>query len=122
MRRAYRGAAGKAVIDASQADKSGALVIQADKISKAFGDRPIIDNFSIRVMRGDRIGIVGPNGAGKTTLINVLSGTLAPDSGEVRLGANVQMATLDQGRTRPPHAGARAGQSLKPAGAGRADQ
>src|SRR5580692_10304992 len=98
MRRAYRGAAGKAVIDASQADKSGALVIQADKISKAFGDRPIIDNFSIRVMRGDRIGIVGPNGAGKTTLINVLSGTLAPDSGEVRLGANVQMATLDQGR------------------------
>jgi ATP-binding cassette subfamily F protein uup len=98
MRRAYRGAAGKAVIDASQADKSGALVIQADKISKAFGDRPIIENFSIRVMRGDRIGIVGPNGAGKTTLINVLSGTLAPDSGEVRLGANVQMATLDQGR------------------------
>ena len=49
-------------------------------------------------MRGDRIGIVGPNGTGKTTLINVLSGALAPDSGQVRLGANVQMATLDQGR------------------------
>jgi ATP-binding cassette subfamily F protein uup len=97
-RRAYRGAAGKAVIDAAQAEKSGALVIQADKISKAFAARPIIADFSIRIMRGDRIGIVGPNGAGKTTLINVLSGALAPDSGEVRLGANVQMANLDQGR------------------------
>jgi ATP-binding cassette subfamily F protein uup len=97
-RRAYRGAAGKAVIDAAQAEKSGALVIEADNIGKAFGARPIIDDFSIRIMRGDRIGIVGPNGAGKTTLINVLSGALAPDSGQVRLGANVQMATLDQGR------------------------
>jgi ABC transport system ATP-binding/permease protein len=97
-RREYRGAAGKAVIDAAQAEKSGAQVIEADKISKTFGARPIIDNFSIRILRGDRIGIVGPNGAGKTTLINVLSGALAPDSGQVRLGANVQMATLDQGR------------------------
>jgi ATP-binding cassette subfamily F protein uup len=97
-RREYRGAAGKAVIDAAQAEKSGALVIEADKIGKAFGARPIIDDFSIRVMRGDRIGIVGPNGTGKTTLINVLSGVLAPDSGQVRLGANVHMATLDQGR------------------------
>jgi ATP-binding cassette subfamily F protein uup len=97
-RRAYRGAAGKAVIDAMQAEKSGALVIQAERIGKAFGTRPIIEDFSIRIMRGDRIGIVGPNGAGKTTLINVLTGALAPDSGEVGLGANVQMATLDQGR------------------------
>jgi ATP-binding cassette subfamily F protein uup len=97
-RREYRGAAGKAVIDAAQADKSGAQVIEAEQISKAFADRPIIVDFSIRVMRGDRIGIIGPNGAGKTTLINVLSGALAPDSGQVRLGANVQMATLDQGR------------------------
>src|SRR6202171_2755472 len=97
-RRAYRGAAGKAVIDAAPAEKSGALVIEADDIGKAFGARPIIDDFSIRIMRGDRIGIVGANGTGKTTLINVLSGVLAPDSGQVRLGANVQMATLDQGR------------------------
>jgi len=97
-RREYRGAAGKAVIDAAQAEKSGALVIEADAIGKAFGTRPIVDNFSIRVMRGDRIGVVGRNGTGKTTLINVLSGALAPDSGQVRLGANVQMATLDQGR------------------------
>jgi ABC transport system ATP-binding/permease protein len=97
-RRDYRGAAGKAVIDAAQAEKSGALVIEADAVSKAFGTRTIIDNFSTRVMRGDRVGIVGRNGTGKTTLINVLSGMLAPDSGQVRLGANVQMATLEQGR------------------------
>jgi ABC transport system ATP-binding/permease protein len=97
-RREYRGTAGKAVIDAAQAEKSGALVIEADAVSKAYGERPIIDNFSTRVMRGDRVGIVGRNGTGKTTLINVLSGALAPDSGQVRLGANVQMATLEQGR------------------------
>jgi ATP-binding cassette subfamily F protein uup len=97
-RRDYRRAAGKAVIDATAADKSGAQVIEAQSISKSFGDRPIIKDFSIRVMRNDRIGIVGPNGAGKTTLINVLSGALPPDGGEIKIGANVQMATLDQGR------------------------
>jgi len=97
-RRDYRRTAGKAVIDAAAAEKSGALVIEADDIAKAFGGRSIIQKFSTRVMRGDRIGIVGKNGAGKTTLINVLSGALAPDSGTVRIGANVQIATLDQGR------------------------
>jgi ATP-binding cassette subfamily F protein uup len=97
-RREYRGAAGKAVITAAEADKTGALVIEADGIGKAFGARPIVENFSMRIMRGDRIGIVGPNGSGKTTLINILTGTLPPDSGQVRLGANMQMAMLDQGR------------------------
>jgi ABC transport system ATP-binding/permease protein len=57
-----------------------------------------VRDFSLRVMRRDRIGIVGANGAGKTTLINLLTGELAPDSGSVRLGANVTMASLDQGR------------------------
>ena len=94
----YRGAAGKAVIDAAQAEKSGALVIEAERIAKTFGERPIVADFSTRIMRGDRIGIVGPNGSGKTTLVNLLAGTLAPDSGQVRLGANLEMATLEQGR------------------------
>ena len=59
---------------------------------------PIVADFSTRVMRGDRIGIVGPNGAGKTTLVAMLTGALEPDSGTVRLGVNLDMATLDQGR------------------------
>ncbi len=97
-RREYRGAAGKAVIAASQADKSGARVIEADGIGKSFGARAIVSDFSTRIMRGDRIGVVGPNGSGKTTLVSLLTGALAPDKGEIKLGANLQMATLDQGR------------------------
>ena len=97
-RRDYRGTDGNATIAAAEADKSGALVIEAKAIGKAFGERKIVTDYSTRVMRGDRIGIVGPNGSGKTTLVSLVTGTLAPDSGDVRLGANVQMATLDQGR------------------------
>ncbi|HWL04026.1 MAG TPA: ATP-binding cassette domain-containing protein [Xanthobacteraceae bacterium] len=97
-RRDYRGAAGKAVVGAAEADASGALVIEAKDISKAFHERPIVSHFSTRIMRKDRIGIVGPNGSGKTTLIGLLTGATAPDSGSVRLGANLEMATLDQQR------------------------
>ncbi|WP_088347395.1 MULTISPECIES: ATP-binding cassette domain-containing protein [Rhodomicrobium] len=97
-RRAYRGSQGKATISAAQADQSSKLVIEAKGISKSFGDRPIVANVSTRVMRGDRIGIVGPNGSGKTTLVNLLTGALAPDEGTVRLGVNLEMATLDQHR------------------------
>jgi ATP-binding cassette subfamily F protein uup len=97
-RRNYRGAAGDAKLSAAEAEKSGRLVIEARNIGKSYGDRRIVENFSIRVQRGDRIGIVGPNGAGKTTLVNILSGADAPDSGSIRLGANIEMATLDQHR------------------------
>ena len=97
-RRDYRGAAGRAVIDAADAEKSGALVAEAKNLAQSFGDRPIVKDFSTRIMRGDRIGIVGPNGSGKTTLMSILTGALSPDSGTIRLGANLQMATLDQGR------------------------
>lgn len=98
QRREHRKAAGKAVIEAAQAEKSGALVIEAKGISKSYGERRIVDNFSTRIMRGDRVGIVGPNGSGKTTLVSMLIGALQPDSGEVRLGANIEMATLEQDR------------------------
>jgi ATP-binding cassette subfamily F protein uup len=73
-------------------------VAEAKSISKSFGAEPVVRDFSIRIQRGDRIGLVGPNGAGKTTLLNMLTGTLAPDTGTVRLGANIAMATLDQRR------------------------
>src|SRR6478735_8542310 len=98
QRRDYRGATGHANLTAAEAEKSGRLVIEAKGITKSYGERKIVDGFSIRVQRGDRIGIVGPNGAGKTTLIDLLTGADVPDTGTVRLGANIEMATLDQHR------------------------
>ena len=83
---------------ASEGETSGAVVIEAKGIAKAFGDLAVVRDFSMRIMRGDRVGIVGPNGAGKTTLINLLTGRLAPDAGTVKLGANLQMHMLDQRR------------------------
>jgi ATP-binding cassette subfamily F protein uup len=97
-RRTYRGTAGSAVITAGAAEPSGKLVIEAERIGKSYGNRPIVSDFSIRIQRGDRIGIVGPNGSGKTTLINMLVGASAPDTGSVRLGANLALAALDQHR------------------------
>jgi ATP-binding cassette subfamily F protein uup len=98
QRRSHRGVAGQANLAAASAAPSGVLVIEAEQISKAYGERPIVSDFSIRIQRGDRIGVVGPNGVGKTTIIGLLTGTLAPDSGTVRLGANLQVATLTQHR------------------------
>ena len=97
-RRDYRRAEGKAEIVATAAETSGTLVIEAKGVGKSFGERTIVKDLSVRVMRGDRIGVVGPNGSGKTTLVGLLTGALAPDSGSIRLGANLAMANLDQGR------------------------
>jgi ATP-binding cassette subfamily F protein uup len=97
-RRTYRAAAGDATITAGSASPSGALVIEAKNIGKTYGARAIVNDFSIRIQRGDRIGIVGPNGGGKTTLISMLTGILEPDSGTVKLGANLAIATLNQHR------------------------
>lgn len=77
---------------------SGKLVIEANELSKSYGSRCIVGDLSLRIERGDKIGIVGPNGAGKTTLINLLTGSLPPDSGTIRFGANLDIATLDQDR------------------------
>jgi ATP-binding cassette subfamily F protein uup len=82
----------------ADAEQSGTLVVEAEEISKRFGDRPVVCDLSLRILRGDRLGIVGPNGAGKTTLVNLLTGVLPPDSGRVRLGTNLQRVTLDQRR------------------------
>jgi ATP-binding cassette subfamily F protein uup len=98
QRRSFRATTGTANINASLAAPSGAQVIEASGISKSYEARPIVRDFSIRIRRGDRIGIVGPNGSGKTTLINMLTGVLPPDTGEVRLGSTLAIATLNQHR------------------------
>jgi ATP-binding cassette subfamily F protein uup len=101
MRQQYRErtrAVGTVNVSLAEAEQSGTLVVEAEGISKTYGDRAIVSNLSLRVLRGDRLGIIGPNGAGKTTLINMLTGVLDPDGGRVRLGSNLQMVTLDQRR------------------------
>jgi ABC transport system ATP-binding/permease protein len=96
--RRQRGAFTELRLEASDADISGKLVIEAKEVAKTFGERVIVKNFSTRILRGDRLGLVGANGAGKTTLVKLLTDTLAPDRGSIRHGANLVLATLDQGR------------------------
>jgi ATP-binding cassette subfamily F protein uup len=96
--RGHKGPQGSVQATVSDAQESGKLVIEADKITKTYGERPIVTPFSIRVHRGDCIGLVGPNGAGKTTLLKMLTGQLAPDTGTIKLGTNLEIATLDQKR------------------------
>jgi ATP-binding cassette subfamily F protein uup len=85
-------------LDAAGAESSGKLVAVAEEVSKSYAGRRIVHRLSLRVLRGDRLGIVGANGAGKTTLLRLLTGTLQPDEGEVRLGASLAAVTLDQQR------------------------
>ncbi len=89
---------GKANLTFTAAEKSGQLVIEAEHISHAYHDKIIIKDFSLRIMRGDRIGLLGENGAGKSTLLNILLGNLAPQHGAVRLGTKLKIAYFDQMR------------------------
>jgi ABC transport system ATP-binding/permease protein len=98
QRREHRRVQGDANLEASEGQLSGRRVIEAVGMSKAFGGRPIVKDLSLRVMRGDRLGIVGPNGAGKTTLMRLLIGDLKPDAGSIRLGSNLEIVSLDQKR------------------------
>jgi ATP-binding cassette subfamily F protein uup len=77
-------------------ERSGQLVAELQDVHKSFAGRKIVDGLSMRLMRGDRVGLIGPNGAGKSTLLSILLGTLEPDSGRVRLGTNLQIAYFDQ--------------------------
>src|SRR4051794_776863 len=94
-RRTYNATAGKATLAAAAADPSGMLVIEAANIGKSYDGRQMVSDFSIRIRRGDRIGLIGPNGTGKTTLVNMLTGMLPPDTGSVRLGSGLAGATLE---------------------------
>jgi ATP-binding cassette subfamily F protein uup len=78
------------------AEVSGRKVIEVRNVSHGYGGRPLLTDFSLRVMRGDRIGIIGNNGVGKSTLLKILLGELAPDSGSVKLGTNLEIAYFDQ--------------------------
>jgi ABC transport system ATP-binding/permease protein len=87
---------GNVKLSLDSGERSGQLVAELTEVTKSFDGRTIIDNLSMRVMRGDRIGLIGPNGAGKSTLISILLGTLEPDAGKVKLGTNLAVAYFDQ--------------------------
>jgi ATP-binding cassette subfamily F protein uup len=91
-----RDAVGRVKLEIQEADRSGSLVAALDHVSFLRGTRPIIQDLSTAVMRGDRIGIIGPNGAGKTTLLRLMLGQLASSAGSVRLGTNLRIAFFDQ--------------------------
>ncbi len=97
-RSARRELGGNVRMEAAVGENSGKKVIELKDVSFAFGQRSMVKDFSTLVMRGDRIGLIGPNGSGKTTLLKLMLGELAPDSGEVKLGTNLQIAYFDQYR------------------------
>jgi ATP-binding cassette subfamily F protein uup len=98
VRREARAVVGNVRMEASEAETSGRLVAELDGVCKSYGDGPLIERLSLRIMRGDRLALVGPNGVGKTTLLTILLGELAPDAGSVRLGSGFSPVVLDQRR------------------------
>ena len=99
-RAARRTRTGNVNMQITEADRSGRLVARLTDVSYSYDGAPLLNRFSTEVSRGDRIGIVGPNGSGKTTLLRLILGELQPDTGEVRLGTNLQIAYFDQMRSR----------------------
>jgi ATP-binding cassette subfamily F protein uup len=97
-RAARREALGSVKLDVASGQSSGKIVAELTEVNKAFGDQVIVRNFSATILRGDKVGLIGPNGAGKTTLLKLILGELAPDSGKVRQGSNLQVAYFDQMR------------------------
>jgi len=98
QRAAMLGPAGSAKLALAKDDVRSKTVIDADSVSKSYGDRPIIRDFSLRIQRGDRIGLVGPNGAGKTTLLKLLTGEIRPDVGTVTQAKTLSGIVIDQQR------------------------
>ena len=98
QRAAMLGGPGTAKLALAKDDVRSKSVIEADMVNKSYGERPIIRDFSLRIQRGDRIGVVGPNGAGKTTLLKLLTGELAPDSGKVTIAKTLTGIVIDQQR------------------------
>ena len=91
-----RSASGQVALKIDEGTRSGQLVAEVKQVTFAYDQRPIVQNFSTTIMRGDKVGLMGPNGAGKTTLLRLILGQLPPQSGQVRLGTNLQIAYFDQ--------------------------
>ena len=89
---------GQVSMQVQQAERSGKLVVEAEGVCFRYGDRPIVDGLTTTILRGDKVGIIGPNGCGKTTLLRLMLGQLAPTSGKIKLGTNLQIAYFDQYR------------------------
>jgi ABC transport system ATP-binding/permease protein len=96
QRSARRDAVGRVRLDVDSGATSGKIVAELSDVSKSFGDKRIVSDFTGTILRGDKVGLIGPNGAGKTTLLKMILGELKPDSGKVRLGTNLQIAYFDQ--------------------------
>jgi ATP-binding cassette subfamily F protein uup len=95
-RAARRDRLGNVSLAVDRGDASGKMIAELEHVTKRYGDRAVVDDFSTRILRGDRIGIIGPNGAGKTTLLKLILGEVAPDGGTVRRGTRQQVAYFDQ--------------------------
>jgi ATP-binding cassette subfamily F protein uup len=97
-RAAHRAESGSVRLALDDGQASGKVVFEAERVSKAFGGVPVVCDYSQRILRGDRIGLIGPNGSGKTTLLRLLVGEIPPDQGEIRRGARLRIAYFDQQR------------------------
>ncbi|MRW93023.1 ATP-binding cassette domain-containing protein [Duganella sp. FT80W] len=98
QRVARRDQQGQVRLEVATGERSGKIVAELEQVSKSYGERAIVSDFSATLLRGDKIGLIGPNGAGKTTLLKLILGELAPDSGSARLGTKLQVAYFDQMR------------------------
>ena len=96
--KSQRQVAGSAKITVTEADRSSKQIVRLNEISHSFDDRPIVKDLSLRINRGERLGLIGPNGAGKTTLLKIIMGEITPDIGSVELGLNLEPLVIDQKR------------------------
>ena len=97
-RAARRARVGKVALAVEEGERSGKLVVELRKVGKYYGQKPVVKDFSCRILRGDKVGLIGPNGSGKTTLLKLILGETQPDQGQVRLGTKLDFAYFDQFR------------------------